>query len=152
MTVVVRTGTESDLAAVGAIYRRSRAAAYAGLVSPAALAAATGPATDAWWAERFRWERDTHALLVAELGGAVAGFGYTGPDELEALYVDPPAQRHGAGSALLAGSKADFLYVVDGNSGARRFYARHGWIPDGRYRMTRIGGEEVREIGYRKAL
>jgi GNAT superfamily N-acetyltransferase len=86
---------------------------------------------------------------VADVGGRVAGFAsygdargeHAGPGlgELHAIYVDPPAQGAGAGSALLAaaeqglrdeGHERAMLWVFVRNGLARAFYAARGWAPD----------------------
>jgi ribosomal protein S18 acetylase RimI-like enzyme len=51
---------------------------------------------------------------------------------LEKLYVDPEAQNRGVGTALLEQAKALrpgglVLWVFQQNTGARRFYERHGF-------------------------
>lgn len=79
-------------------------------------------------------------ILVAECGGIVAGFAavYTGaaPEHfLHHLYVHPAHGRQGIGAQLLAAVAARFgpqlsLKTQMRNTGARRFYARAGWIED----------------------
>ena len=80
------------------------------------------------------------AILVAERGGIVTGFAavYTGdaPDYfLHHLYVHPAHGGSGIGRQLLAAVVARFgprlsLKTQLSNTGARRFYARAGWIED----------------------
>ncbi|PRY28037.1 GNAT family N-acetyltransferase [Pseudosporangium ferrugineum] len=65
MNVRLRPAADPDLPAVGDLHYRSRASAYAGLVSPAALTFGSPAALGEWWAERWKWERDTHRLTVA---------------------------------------------------------------------------------------
>jgi ribosomal protein S18 acetylase RimI-like enzyme len=55
-----------------------------------------------------------------------------GWEVLEKLYVDPEAQNRGVGTALLEQAKALrpgglVLWVFQQNTGARRFYERHGF-------------------------
>jgi ribosomal protein S18 acetylase RimI-like enzyme len=55
-----------------------------------------------------------------------------GWEVLEKLYVDPEAQNRGVGTALLDKAKALrpgglVLWVFQQNTGARRFYERHGF-------------------------
>ena len=85
--------------------------------------------------------------LVAQEGADVRGFcalegapGSDGAAEIRARYVEPASWRAGVGSALLAvalellrerGVAAVTLWVFEGNSGARVFYERHGFAPDG---------------------
>ena len=80
------------------------------------------------------------AILVAERGGIVTGFAavYTGdaPDYfLHHLYVHPVHSGSGIGGQLLATVVARFgprlsLKTQLSNTGARRFYARAGWVED----------------------
>ncbi|SFX39368.1 Ribosomal protein S18 acetylase RimI [Janthinobacterium lividum] len=80
------------------------------------------------------------AILVAERGGIVTGFAavYTGdaPDYfLHHLYVHPAHGGSGIGRQLLAAVVARYgprlsLKTQLSNTGARRFYARAGWVED----------------------
>jgi GNAT superfamily N-acetyltransferase len=63
----------------------------------------------------------------------VVGFAALDAGALDHLYVEPAAQGHGVGSALLdlvkALRPAGFeLWVFQRNAGARRFYERHGCV------------------------
>jgi GNAT superfamily N-acetyltransferase len=84
--------------------------------------------------------------VVADDDRDVVGFALVGQargldddriGELHAINVDPGAWGSGAGTALLAaatdhlralGYTNAFLWVVDGNARARRFYEREGWL------------------------
>ncbi|MER6173197.1 GNAT family N-acetyltransferase [Streptosporangium sp. NPDC001681] len=73
-----------------------------------------------------------HETWVAELHGQVAGFAALDDQWLAHLYVAPEAQGHGIGSALLAQTRKVRpgplnLHVFQQNTGARRFYERHGF-------------------------
>jgi GNAT superfamily N-acetyltransferase len=80
------------------------------------------------------------AILVAECDGSVTGFAavYMGdaPDYfLHHLYVDPAHSGLGIGAQLLAAVVARLgphlsLKTQLANTGARRFYARAGWVED----------------------
>lgn len=56
-------------------------------------------------------------------------------DEVEKLYVDPCFQGQGIGAALIRFAveqrHATHLWALEKNTGALRFYARHGFRPDG---------------------
>jgi ribosomal protein S18 acetylase RimI-like enzyme len=79
-------------------------------------------------------------ILVAERGGIVTGFAavHTGdaPEYfLHHLYVHPAHSGRGIGTQLLAAVVARFgphlsLKTQLANTGARRLYARAGWIED----------------------
>ncbi|HYZ19497.1 MAG TPA: GNAT family N-acetyltransferase [Gaiellaceae bacterium] len=77
-------------------------------------------------------------VWVAEEDGRLLGFvairrsRRNGWEVVEKLYVDPEAQNRGVGSALLDQAKALrpgglVLWVFQENTGARRFYERHGF-------------------------
>ena len=91
-------------------------------------------------------------VWVAEESGRPLGFlaidrsQRNGWDVLEKLYVDPDAQNQGVGAALLEHAKARrpdglVLWVFQKNTGARRFYERHGFrlvkLTDGAENMER---------------
>jgi len=159
MTVQLREGTGDDFADIGALHYRSRATAYAHFLPPAALTFGSPAALGEWWAERWRWEKDTHRLTVADDDGAVTGFTYLGPSpdpgvcELSAIHVDPDAIGTGLGLLLMVDALAHLgdhavLWVLEGNERARRFYERGGWRPDGTTRDEPIGGETTHQLRY----
>jgi GNAT superfamily N-acetyltransferase len=159
MIVLLRAATEDDLAEVGALHYRSRAAAYAHFLSPEALTFGADGALGAWWAERFRWERDTHRMTVAEEDGEIVGFTYLGPGEeadtteLNAIHVDPAYQGTGVGRALMIDALAHLgdravLWVLEGNDRARRFYEGGGWAFDGTVREVPWDHEITRQLRY----
>jgi GNAT superfamily N-acetyltransferase len=159
VTVVLRTGKDFDLAAVGALHYRSRAAAYAHFLSPEALSFGSPEALGEWWAERWKWERDTSRLTVAVEGETIVGFSYLsageepGVRELSAIHVDPGYVGAGVGRLLMIDALAHLgeravLWVVEGNARARRFYERGGWSFDGTTRDETMGGEMTHQLRY----
>lgn len=106
---------------------------------------------------------------IAVDGDDVVGFVTVAPSrdedlpglgEVRALYVAPDRWRSGAGSALLAraevllgdaGFNEAHLWVLEGNTRARRFYERTGWALDGARKVVEIGGRPLAEVRYRKA-
>ncbi|AGL14624.1 GNAT family N-acetyltransferase [Actinoplanes sp. N902-109] len=166
MTVLLRPATDDDMAGIGDLHYRSRATAYAHLLSPEALTSGSPAAMGEWWAERWKWERETHRMTVAVAGAELAGFSYLGPSEqdgvaeLSAIHADPQFVGTGVGralmvdavSALRAYGKTAVLWVLEGNSRARDFYAKGGWAPDGESRVDSIGGEPVLQLRYAKDL
>lgn len=71
--------------------------------------------------------------LVAEVDGEVVGLLVLDGDDVDQLYVDPAMTGQGVGSRLLARAKAERpggleLWTFQANAGARRFYARHGFV------------------------
>jgi GNAT superfamily N-acetyltransferase len=78
-------------------------------------------------------------VWVAESNGRLLGFlgiersRRHGWDVLEKLYVEPEEQNQGVGAALLDKAKelrpgGLVLWVFQKNTGARRFYERHGFV------------------------
>jgi GNAT superfamily N-acetyltransferase len=166
MSVHLRPVTDDDLRAVGALHFHSRATAYADILSPEALASGSPEAMGEWWAERWKWERETHRLTVAVDGDTLTGFSYLGPSEqdgvaeLYAIHADPAYVGSGVGRALMLdalpalarlGDRA-LLWVLEANSRARRFYERGDWVADGTRRTEAIGGEPVAQLRYGRAV
>jgi len=163
MTANLRPGADGDLRAVGALHYRSRAAAYAHILSPAALTFGSPAVMGEWWAERWKWEQETHRLTVAVDDGEIVGFSYVGPSfdegvrELYAIHVDPEAVGAGVGKLLMVDALPHLgehavLWVLEGNARARRFYERGGWFADGTSRDETMGGEMTHQLRYsRKA-
>jgi GNAT superfamily N-acetyltransferase len=113
------------------------------------------------WRRAIETPRPGTRGVVALDGSRVLGVIRMGrdPDEPAAghvfsLYVGPEAQGSGVGARLLADAAAwvpsegladATLWVFQANERARRFYARHGWTPDGGTRIEPGFGEpEVR--------
>ena len=102
------------------------------------------------------WRRAvvSRVRFVAESGGAVVGTASGGDAEstgvaaLTAMWVDPGYRRQGIGAVLVqrviewareAGYSQVVLWVVDGNDGAERLYARHGFRRTGAQEEVRPG-------------
>ena len=68
---------------------------------------------------------------VAEAEGQVTGFLAREGEAIHALYIAPDAQGQGIGTALLqraqAASPRLSLWTFQANTGAQRFYKRHGF-------------------------
>jgi GNAT superfamily N-acetyltransferase len=167
MTVLLRPAEDSDPALVGALHHRSRAAAYADLVDPVTFAQRGPEMLTEWWIERWRWERDTHRMTVAEHDGQLLGFTYIGPSEtpgaaeLYAIHVDPAWVGAGIGRQLMLKALTDLprygldravLWVLEGNKAARRFYDAGGWHPDGATRVAPVNDQPLPQLRYTHAL
>ncbi|MCU7725429.1 GNAT family N-acetyltransferase [Actinoplanes sp. KI2] len=167
MAATLRTGNDVDLLPVGALHFRSRGAAYAHILSPETLATPSAAALAEWWTERWKWERETHRLTVAEDFDRIIGFSYVGPSETEgaaelyAIHVDPAVVGTGVGRLLMVnaltqlaeiGEERAVLWVLAANERARRFYDRGGWSPDGETRVAPISGESVPQLRYSRPL
>jgi ribosomal protein S18 acetylase RimI-like enzyme len=122
------------------------------------------------------WEAEIASpahVVVADEGGAIAGFVAGGPTRDEAvdasrvfeiynLHVDPARHGQGIGRSLFsafeevargAGAAELTLWVVETNGNARRFYERQGMQADGARQVHRVGpGAELHEVRYRTRL
>jgi ribosomal protein S18 acetylase RimI-like enzyme len=153
--------------------------AYPGLVPDEVLSAMEVDSRVPRYRERMAQERDFETYVVGD-GTALLGYLTCGPyridqrrdmlhpdvGEILAIYVDPPAQGRGAGRALMDSSLARLaergfrqvrLWVLDGNSGACRFYERAGFRLDGSrssYDVTRSDGRlaALPEVRYARML
>ncbi len=167
MTLLLRLADETDPVRVGALHQRSRVAAYAGFLPLEILRARTAESFGEWWAERFRWERETHRMTVAEDEGELVGFSYIGPSEtpgaaeLYAIHVDPSRVGTGVGRELMIRALADLpgyggdravLWVLTDNQAARAFYENGGWKPDGETRLEPVNGVPVPQVRYSHPL
>src|SRR5687767_11355129 len=96
---MIRRAVRDDAEAIARVQLRTWRHAYADIVDPAHLAEHTVESRTERWRELLAGGEST--TLVLEVDGSIAGFATVVPGELRALYVDPPAQGAGAGSALL---------------------------------------------------
>jgi GNAT superfamily N-acetyltransferase len=159
MTALLRTANDRDFAEIGPLHYRSRATAYENFLPPEALTFGSPAALAEWWAERWKWERDTHRCAVAVDDGTIVGFTYLGPSEepgvieLTAIHVDPAYVGSGIGKLLMIDALPHLgdrgvLWVLEGNDRARRFYERGGWVFDGTTRDAPIGGVITHQLRY----
>jgi len=103
------------------------------------------------------------ATTVASDGEQVVGFVVVHADEVEQIYVAPPARGSGVASELLGHAETvigachdrAWLAVVAGNDRARRFYARHGWHDSGAFDYPAEAGDTTLTVPvqrYEKAV
>lgn len=99
--LTIRAATEMDAAACAAIYRP--------FVLETAVSFELRPPTDAEMADRISEASASHAWLVAEVGGEVAGYAYARPFAAReayrwscetSIYLAPDRRRAGLGRAL----------------------------------------------------
>lgn len=141
---IVRLATEADCPGIGSVHVACWRETYRGTV-PDPVLAGLNPAERA-----SLWRRTLasgHALLVAESGGTIWGFGAAGPQredgrrhpgEIWTIYVLGRAQRRGVGRALMAemarrllarGLRSADLWSMTQNLAAAAFYQALGGIP-----------------------
>ena len=115
-----------DLEALALLWRRSREGAQPWLE----LRMGYTPAEDlAFLRNVIAHECD---IWIAREGPSLLGFLALNGEQIEQLYVDPPAQRTGAGTALLDRARQLSptrlsLFTHLRNSGARNFYERRSF-------------------------
>jgi len=169
MPVTIRAAAPADAAEISRVHIATWQAAYRGQVGDAfldGLAERLDGRID-WWRRRIAAGA---SVLVTEDTGRVTGFAGFGraeppsdPDlgEVYAIYVDAPQWDRGHGRMLMAtaldalradGFAAAVLWVLETNARARRFYERGGWAADGGTKTENIGGEQLEEVRYRRAL
>jgi L-amino acid N-acyltransferase YncA len=169
---VVRPAVDADSGAIARIRVASWRATYAGSIPATVLDRMDVGRTGAWIAGRLA-QPEGRATLVIEAGGAdgrsVRGYALMAPcrdddaaglGEVEAIYLDPDERGTGLGRPLLEaaveglraeGFEVAVLWVLTANIGARRFYERAGFRPDGATRAIDFDGTRVDEIRYRRA-
>ena len=153
-----------DKLSVSRIYEESWRAAYRGILPQDYLDSI--PAG--------RWvpylEQARRHVLLLEAGPCLAGVASCAASrdpslpehgELVSLYLLPAYQGRGYGRLLLEAALAElralghqevFLWVLEENHPARRFYERAGFTAAARWQEDIIGGRPVRELQYRLRL
>lgn len=122
--VSLRPASAADAEALGRVAHDSFHQAFAGIMSPAALA----QRPFAFFVERFgvQWPH----VVVAEREGRIVGFSMVRDRHIDMLFVDPGVQARGVGKVLLAGAEAGGAITLEcfrDNRQAREFYEKHGW-------------------------
>ncbi|MFC4787345.1 GNAT family N-acetyltransferase [Nocardioides sp. MAHUQ-72] len=123
----VRRAEPADAVAVADLYTRARVAAVP-MMPPAVH---TGEEDRAWFAGQLA--RPDLECWVAERSGELLGYALLTPVWLDHLFIRHDATGQGVGTVLLDLVKSlrpdgFSLWVFESNSGARRFYARHGLV------------------------
>jgi chorismate mutase/GNAT superfamily N-acetyltransferase len=135
----VRPGRPEDLDAVAAMFSAARRAAVPSMPPPVH----TVEEDHAWLADQLAGDREA---WVAERAGQVLALLLLEHDWLHSLYVDPDHQNEGIGTVLVELAKTLRpgglqLWAFQTNTGARRLYARHGFVEveetDGRHNEER---------------
>ena len=166
--VTVRRATVQDAPTLGRLHVRAWQAAYRGQMPDDYLDGLRPEERAAGWERGLGRDRARDPVLVAEQAGQVVGFAVVGPaedpkgaGELYAINVDPDHWGTGAGRALLTAAQTELtrlgyreavLWVLPGNSRARRFYEVAGWATDGTERTAEVSGVVVAEVRYRRRL
>jgi GNAT superfamily N-acetyltransferase len=156
--MLIRPAIPADALAVARVHVRAWQVGYQGLLPAVYLDSLR--AEDR--AARYTFgDKSGPSTSVAVDGEAIVGFFTLHRDELSALHVAPEAWRRGVGSALIAKARADlaasglsraWLWLLAGNTRARKFYERDGWTPTGEKRSDVVWGAAVEELRHERQL
>lgn len=155
-----RLRADDDRNALSRIYEESWRFAYRGIIPQDYL---DGIPKGQWAASADKPNISTLVLVAdSEMIGTtsfcpsrfedMAGWG-----EIVSVYLLPDHMGKGYGKMLFAeavrgleemGFRDIFLWVLEENTNARRFYEKQGFVPNGKYLDDNIGGKPLREIQY----
>jgi len=160
--VVLRTADAADVEAIADLFLACWRTSYRDVL-PADLVAMYEPtsARDMWQRSFSEGPGDREVIVAERPDESVVGVVALGQDpdragtgHIFSLYVHPDAQGLGVGARLVSAAVERFraddlpqasLWVFEANAGARAFYGRLGWLPDGTVRVEREYGEpEIR--------
>ncbi|GAB7038560.1 GNAT family N-acetyltransferase [Catenuloplanes niger JCM 9533] len=159
------------------VHVRTWQATYRGFVPDSYLGALDPVRWRPFWQDRLREPEGRAGVLVLlpADGERPVGFVSFGPSrdpadgpgtgeavgEIFAIYVLPAYQGGGGGRLLITealralaadGCHRATLWVLDGNTAARRFYERGGWRPDGHTKRDDSRGFPLDEVRYARGL
>lgn len=166
MSYLFREATAADAGLISHIYATSWRKTYRGLIAEHYL----DRLPDEYWVPSIRsWlsSGQMSGLLVLDgqrpVGCSLYGRGrdaqYADYCELVSLYVLPEVMRQGFGGALLMetmrlagedGYNKFYLWAIEGNQLAEKFYTHYGFRPTGERVPYKIGGESVADVCYVK--
>jgi GNAT superfamily N-acetyltransferase len=174
----LRAATAADVEALAALHSWSWQVTYGPMLRRADRALLTVDERRRLWERVLLRPADRESTFVAEsVAGDAIGLIFVGPSEdhdaaprhdigeVHAIHVAPPLHGRGLGARLLAAGEAAMrengfetatLWVIRENAGARAFYERQGWQPDGATKRGPMGGFEglpvVDEVRYARRL
>ena len=158
----------TDAASIGEISVLAWQAAYRGMMPDDYLDALDRDERAGRWVDTLGSPPPRTTVLMAKDRGRAVGFVAVGPcwtddrlGELYAINVRPDAWGSGVGTSLLhaatsalrdVGFTEAILWVLPGNTRARRFYESHGWHDDQVQRDAEAHDIVVAEVRYRTGL
>lgn len=166
---ILRPAEPGDALDVARVHVRSWQVAYRGLVPSEYLDALNIEER----AARYDFtgaDASKPFTIVATADGMIVGFVTTMPSrasdlphdgELGALYVSPEYWDRKLGAALIAagrerlrsqGFASAYLWLLEGNQRAERFYQIDGWGSDGTKQVDTSRGFTLNELRYRRLL
>lgn len=161
---VVRRALAEDAEAIARVHVAAWQHGYRNLLPDDLLASLSVPQRAEQWRKRLVDAHGAATWVAGDADEPVRGFASAGPSrdddaptgtgELYALYVHPASWGTGVGSRLMTSAlevlgDAATLWVLETNQRARRFYARHGWRPDGIRKHETRGTVVLDEVRYR---
>ena len=166
---VVREAQIGDARGMAIVHVRSWQVGYKEIMPKDVLDGLTIESREEGWVERIAAGKFT--ILVAEEQGAIQGWATFGsyrgdgaPEnagELYGIYVAPERYGTGIGSALWDaamcrlrndGYPVIYLWVLEANARARRFYKGKGCAADGAEKPFAVGDVELRALRYMREL
>jgi ribosomal protein S18 acetylase RimI-like enzyme len=159
--MVIRGATKSDVTAIAHLHAESWRSAYRGILSDDYLENHAHRDRLAIWQERFSAaDPNPMFVMVADAGTQLAGFVCVFPEEdvvfgsfLDNLHVAPQLTGRGIGRQLLSEAAARlvtsasrtgvYLWVLEQNYGARRFYEKAGGVFAGSVVNSMPDGQRV---------
>lgn len=149
----IRTAAIDDAHGVAIVHVTSWQTAYRGLMPNDVLDGLSIEQREDGWRRIITDPDAIGRTIVADRDGEIVGWASFGPGrdegaseqgELWGLYAHPNAFSTGIGHALISaveialredGFTSAYLWVLDGNDRAARFYERHGWTEDGTVKL-----------------
>jgi GNAT superfamily N-acetyltransferase len=156
-TVVVRPVEEADADSLGRVHAACWHETYDHLLSSAALSQLHPERLAAMW-RRFTAQGPEYRQVVALVDDEVVGFAGSGPardadrpapHELYFMYVLHAHHGTGIGQQLfdaVVDPGPSYLWVAADNPRAHAFYARNGYVPDGKEKSEEVLGEQLHEV------
>jgi GNAT superfamily N-acetyltransferase len=168
----IRAATALDAEGIARVHTRSWQVGYRGIVPDSHLDALSWETRRSWWADALAepWGERRFTYVAVDERTEVVGFSAVGRSrdedlaggihEVYALYVDPAAWGRGFGSRLMVRTLLDLppeaagvtLWVLSANDRGRRFYANHGFAPDGASKIEDFDGEPLQEVRLLRAI
>jgi hypothetical protein len=163
-TIIFREATQRDALAIAHLHAESWRSAYRGMLSDEYLDNHAHADRAAVWQTRFaEKENNPFFVILAEIENHLAGFACTFPNEhptygsfLDNLHVTPASIGQGIGRQLLRETArrllADqtpgglYLWVIEQNARARRFYAKAGATEVERAELTMADATPIIEL------
>ena len=163
--MTIRAATPADVTAIAQLHAESWRVAYRGMLQDDYLDRAIYAERQALWEERFASSPANQFVIVAEMAGSAVGFAciYGNEDTiwgsfLDNLHVSPDQKRKGIGTVLIERvaewslkswpSAGMYLWVLESNTTAMRFYEKLGGRCAGEGVWTPPDGGEHRKLRY----